>query len=153
MSEHSFYGEDVKSDAEEIIREMDHWSDDPEDKVHEWADSAVTYTMDCLNILQNSRRQDAMFEHAGSEALLGCDTFHEVVRRMAFYAYRADLNGALFDLSDEDRLAIREEGICECCGEVFPVGDLSDEREGCEGQTLCEDCYEDGLDDEDEGEE
>jgi len=138
------YTHDVETDANNIIRELSSWDADPSEAVSEAADSEVIYTSRCHEILRASRNSNAAFEEMGPDALEGCDSEWSTVSRLAYFAYHQDLSGAIYDLSDEDRLAIREEGICECCGEVFPESDLDDEREGCEGQTLCETCYEDG---------
>ena len=147
------YQDEIEQSVHAIVTELPEWDSDPHDAIHQTAENWTIYTGKCHYIMRESRNEDAAFDHMGSDALSGCESFSDVVTRLAFFAVHQDIVDALSKWSDEDKLEARGERLCEDCGEVFDTGDLSDEREGREGDVICEGCHEDWLEDQEDDEE
>jgi len=150
------YQEEIEQSVRSIVEELPEWDADASDAIHQTAENWTIYTSHCHRIMQESSNEDAAFGHMGSDALDGCESFSDVVTRLAYFAVHQDIVDALSEWSDEDKLEARDEGLCEDCGEVCDhgLGDLQNDWKGREGEELCGDCYErwaeDQEDDEDE---
>ncbi len=159
---YQWYADELTDSAESIVTELsDYADDDYSDAIHQAADNAVIYTATAMAILANSDSADAIFDHMGSDPFSVCSSMSEVFMRAAYYAYAQDLAQELDGLGDDEKLTLRGEALCEDCGEAFHESELDDEREGREGDLLCDGCYSDweidqedeDEDEEDEGEE
>jgi hypothetical protein len=157
-----WYADELTESVESIVMDLsDYADDDYGDAIYQAAGDAVIYTVTAMAILANSDNEDAVFDHMGSDAFSGCSSMSEVFTRAACYAYAQDLAEALNGLGDDEKLTLRGEALCEDCGEAFQEAELDDEREGREGDLLCDGCYSDweidqedeDEDEEDEGEE
>ncbi len=153
MSETQSYREEIEDSVQCVVESLPEWDADPHDSIHERAENWTIYTSHCHQIMRESRNEDAAFDHMGSDALDGCQSFSDVVTRLAFFAVHQDIVDALSEWSDEDKLEARDEALCEDCGEVFATDDLEDDREGREGDNICEGCHEDWLEDQDDEDE
>jgi len=153
MSENMSYYDEIEDSVRSIVEGLPEWDADPHDSIHERAENWTIYTSHCHRIMRESRNEDAAFDHMGSDALSGCESYSDVVTRLAYFAVHQDIADALSGWSNEDKLEARDEGLCEDCGEVFDNGDLSDEREGREGDVICEGCHDDWLIDQEDDEE
>ena len=153
MSENMSYQDEIQESVDAIVTGLPEWDADPHDAIHEAAGNWIIYTGRCHHIMRESRNEDAAFDHMGSDALSGCESFSDVVTRLAYYAVHQDIVDTLSEWSDEDKLEARDEGLCEDCGEVFSLDDLDGEREGREGEYICESCHEDWLEDQEDDEE
>lgn len=153
MSENMSYRDEIEESVQHVVESLPEWDADASDRIFEAAGNWTIYTSDCHRIMRESRNEDAAFVHMGSDALSGCESFDDVVTRLAFFAVYQDLWDEMATLSDEDKLEIRGEDHCADCGEVFSVSDLECDREGREGDSICEGCHEDWLEDQDDDEE
>jgi len=153
MSENMGYSDEIAESVRSIVKELPEWDADAGDAIHQTAENWSIYTSDCHDIMRASRNEDAAFDAMGSDALSGCESFRDVVTKLAFYAVYQDLWDEMATLSDEDKLWIRDEDHCADCGKVFGLDDLDDEREGREGSDICEGCHEDWLEAQDDDEE
>ena len=153
MSEEQSYNDEIADSVRSIVEELPEWDADPCDAIFQMAQNWTIYTSDCHRIMRESHNEDAAFDHMGSDVFDGCQSFDDVVTKLAFYAVHQDIGDALSEWSDEDKLEARDEGLCEDCGEVFATDDLDDEREGREGDSICEGCHEDWLEDQEDEDE
>lgn len=76
---------------------------DPDRFIDETADgtSWVIYTHAAAQTLLHSQNESAAFDSLGSDALSGCESYGEVVSRLAYFAIRADIEEAYRDKLDE----------------------------------------------------
>jgi len=84
----------LQSYAEEIFSECQRDGTlDPSDQVAEYTDSACIYTWDCLRYLLVTDNEDA-WEDNGTWGgfTLGCTSISDLQTRIAYWAFRADLN-------------------------------------------------------------
>lgn len=97
------YWDSVQSIAEEA-KEAEKRGEDASDFIHESVDGSwwVIYTHANVAVLQHTTNEDAAFEQMGSDALIGVDSFGEVMQRLAFWAMRTDVEEAFAELPDED---------------------------------------------------
>ena len=153
MSENMSYWEEIEQSVQCVVESLPEWDADPGDSIHERAENWTIYTSHCHRIMEESRNEDAAFDHMGSDALDGCKSFSDVVTRLAYFAVHQDIADALSEWSDEDKLEARDEGLCDECGEVFPASDLDALREIVEGDNICEGCHEELLEDQDDEDE
>jgi hypothetical protein len=153
MSENMGYNCEIAESVQYIVCSLPEWDADASDAIFEAAGNWTIYTSHCHRIMRESDSENAGFENMGSGVLDGCESFDDVVTKLAFWAVYADLWAEMGTLSDADKLVIRGEDHCEDCGEVFGLDDLDDEREGREGDSICEGCHEDWLEDQDDDEE
>lgn len=153
MSENMSYNDEIEESVRSIVEGLPEWDADASDAIHQTAENWTIYTGKCHYVMEESRNEDAGFEHMGSDVLDGCQSFDDVVTKLAFWAVYADLWAEMGTLSDADKLVIRGEDHCEDCGEVFGLDDLDDEREGREGDSICTGCHEDWLEDQEDDEE
>lgn len=150
MSEHMSYPEEVQESVHDIVTELPEWDADPHDVISDAARNWTIYTSHCHRIMRESRNEDAAFDHMGSDALDGCESFSDVVTRLAYFAVHQDIVDALSEWSAEDKLEARDEALCDECGQAFPASYLDALREGREGDNICEDCHEDWLEDQED---
>ena len=133
------YRTSVQEDAESIVKEQNEndgtlpSTDNGEyyDRVHERADSEVTYYSTCDDILMFSKNDNAAFDHIGSDCLDGKESRQEVNTTLAYYAYHQDLCEALGGIDDEKALDIcgyDHECLSEDCSERYKE---EDEAENC----------------------
>lgn len=153
MSENMSYRDEIEESVQCVVESLPEWDADAGDSIHQTAENWTIYTGKCHYVMRESRNEDAGFEHMGPDVLDGCQSFSDVVTKLAFWAVYQDLWDEYGRWSDEDKLEARDEGLCDECGEVFPASDLDDEREGREGDSICEGCHEDWLEDQDDDEE
>lgn len=153
MSENMSYNDEIGDSVRSIVEGLPEWDADPDDAITEMAENWTIYTSHCHRIMRESSNEDAAFDHMGSDALSGCESYSDVVTRLAYFAVHQDIMDVLSGWSDERKLQVRGEKLCEDCGEPFPKKDISDERPGREGDDLCEDCYEDWREDQEDEEE
>lgn len=153
MSENMSYRDEIEESVHAVVTELPEWDADPHDSISESAGNWTIYTSHCHRIMEESRNEDAAFDHMGSDALSGCESFSDVVNRLAYFAVHQDITDALSEWSDEDKLEARDEALCEDCGEVFATDDLEDDREGREGDNICEGCHDDWLEDQEDEDE
>ena len=133
------YRTSVQEDAESIVKEQNEndgtlpSTDNGEyyDRVHERADSEVSYYSTCDAILRFSNNDNAAFDHIGSDCLDGKESRQEVNTTLAYYAYHQDLCEALGGIDDEKALDIcgyDHECLSEDCSERYKE---EDEAENC----------------------
>lgn len=150
MSERQTYRDEIQESVSNLVTDLPEWDADPYDKISEVAENWTIYTSDCYRIMRESSNEDAGFDHMGSDALSGCDSFSDVVTRLAYFAVYQDLVDELAGWSDEDKLEARDESICEDCGEARPNDEMSDERPGRDGDHICDSCYDDWQEDQED---
>ena len=150
MSTHQTYQAEIQESVSNLVTDLSEWNADPHDKISEVAENWTIYTSDCRRVMRESSNEDAAFDHMGSDALSGCDSFSEVVTRLAYFAVRQDLVDELAGWSDEDKLEARDESLCEDCGDAFPNAEMSDERPGREGDDICDSCYDEWHEDQED---
>ena len=153
MSENMSYRDEIEQSVQGVVESLSEWDADPHDSIHEAAGNWTIYTSHCLQIMRESHNEDAAFDHMGSEAIDGCQSWSDVVSRLAFFAVHQDIVDALSEWSAEDKLEARDEALCDECGEVFPASDLDALREGREGDNICEGCHDDWLEDQEDEDE
>lgn len=145
----SDYNEDIKESAHCIIQEAEDYDDDLSDSIHETADNAVIYHSSIIEIISESRNLNAIEDVGLMDNLGSADTVGNVLGRIAYWAYHADLTQAVNAISDEERLEIRDEFKCEDCDSVESQGDAHE----FDDMTLCFDCYEERMEEYEEEEE
>jgi len=149
------YRDEIECSAEEIVKALDSYDDtDWNDQVAETADSYAGHsTSDLHGYISSSRNTNAVYDQMGADAMSGVDSHWKAMSRTVYFAVSQDLNDFLSDMTDERKLQVRGEKLCEDCGEPFPEKDISDERLGREGDELCEGCHEDWQEDQEDKEE
>jgi hypothetical protein len=153
MSENMGYNCEIAESVQYIVCSLPEWDADASDRIFEAAGNWTIYTGKCHYVMRESRNEDAAFVHMGPDVLDGCQSFSDVVTKLAFWAVYQDLWDEYGRWSDEDKLEARDEDHCADCGEVFGLDDLECDREGREGDSICEGCHEDWLEDQDDDEE
>jgi hypothetical protein len=97
------YWDSLRSIAEEA-KEAEKRGEDPQQFIHESVDGShhIIYTYANLYVLQHGRNEDAVFDQMGSDALSGCNSYGEVMQRMAYYAMLADVEAEFADLPEPE---------------------------------------------------
>jgi hypothetical protein len=87
------------------------------DRVHEWADNAVTYYADCDDILRFTENRNAAFEEYGPECIEGKDSVEQINTVLAYAAYNRDLCNAISAIDDDEAHELLGHVECEACAE------------------------------------
>ena len=95
------YWETVEGIAKEA-KEAEARGEDPQDYIHESVDGSyyVIYTHANVVVLQESVNDSAAFDEMGEVALSGCNSYGEVMARLAYFAMRQDVAEAFYELPD-----------------------------------------------------